>query len=326
MTLPQNVQTVTIPALVTYAGRQNNNKGGNITKLILNKNNKGTMYELPAQQTKLKELVIPDEFSSTNFSMDYCTELKKLYVGSGMVQGSFGLCRNVILDELYISSLKNYLQMPTMEQTQFHSIYIGKPDEIIENKGAYGNVVVDYSWDRLEQERVLVTAEMVSEALKEVTVIKTSAFNGCYTLEGELVIPNTVLEIGKNAFNGCSGLTSITIPNSITSIGDRAFANTKISNSVVIPEGVTTLSGTFEGCRLALIDIPSTCISIGGYTWFNTQIIICRVVTPPTFASTGNSTLGNLYVPDASVGAYQTASGWSAFGDRIKPLSEYVES
>ncbi|MBQ9679031.1 MAG: leucine-rich repeat protein [Prevotella sp.] len=29
--------------------------------------------------------------------------------------------------------------------------------------------------------------------------------------------------IGYSAFEGCSGLTSVTIPNSVTSIGDSAF-------------------------------------------------------------------------------------------------------
>ena len=37
------------------------------------------------------------------------------------------------------------------------------------------------------------------------------------------IIPNTVTSIGGGAFNGCSGLTTITIPNSVTSIGSSAF-------------------------------------------------------------------------------------------------------
>ena len=47
-------------------------------------------------------------------------------------------------------------------------------------------------------------------------------------VEENIVIPSTykglpVTSIGYNAFNGCTGLTSISIPNSVTSIGDSAF-------------------------------------------------------------------------------------------------------
>ena len=38
-----------------------------------------------------------------------------------------------------------------------------------------------------------------------------------------VIINIGVTNVGKNAFCGCSGLTSVTIPNSVTSIGDDAF-------------------------------------------------------------------------------------------------------
>ena len=41
----------------------------------------------------------------------------------------------------------------------------------------------------------------------------------------DLVIPNSVTEIGEYAFYGCESLTSVKIPNSVTSIGKNAFYN-----------------------------------------------------------------------------------------------------
>ena len=40
-----------------------------------------------------------------------------------------------------------------------------------------------------------------------------------------VVIKDGVTSIGRNAFRGCTGLTSVSIPDSVTSIGDNAFSN-----------------------------------------------------------------------------------------------------
>ena len=55
-----------------------------------------------------------------------------------------------------------------------------------------------------------------------VTSIGDEAFNYCTGLTS-ITIPNSVTSIGNSAFYGCTGLTSVTIPNSVTSIGEDAF-------------------------------------------------------------------------------------------------------
>ena len=57
------------------------------------------------------------------------------------------------------------------------------------------------------------------------------------------------------------------------------------------------------------------------------QYAIVKATTPPTLGTNGSMGYGNspIYVPDASVDAYKSATNWSVIASRICPLSEYVE-
>ena len=88
---------------------------------------------------------------------------------------------------------------------------------------------------------------------------------GCKkTASGKLVIPATynglpVTEIDFRAFEGCTGLTSITIPDSVTYIGTEAFKDCTGLISITIPDSVTNLMDyIFANCtNLKTITIPS---------------------------------------------------------------------
>ena len=102
-----------------------------------------------------------------------------------------------------------------------------------------------------------------------------------YTIEGNIsvfqgntivlgtassVIPEWVTRIGDNAFEDCSGLTSIEIPNSVTSIGYNAFYNCTGLTSIVIPSSVTSIEDyAFYNCSgLTSIEIGNSVTSIAG--------------------------------------------------------------
>ena len=65
------------------------------------------------------------------------------------------------------------------------------------------------------------------------TNIVGSAFEGCSGVTS-VTIPDSVTSIGPFAFEGCSGLTSVTIPNSVTNIGSFAFYRCN-PISVIVP-------------------------------------------------------------------------------------------
>ena len=116
--------------------------------------------------------------------------------------------------------------------------------------------------------------------------------------------------IGNNAFNNCSGLTSITIPNSVTSIGNCAFYNCRVLTSISIGSGVTSIGEyAFQNCSgLTSITIPNSVTSIGSSAFNScsglTSITSLATTAPNITSSTFQKvkTNGTLYVPSGSTG------------------------
>lgn len=69
-------------------------------------------------------------------------------------------------------------------------------------------------------------------------------------LLSELILPDTLVNIGERAFYWDSGLTEIVIPEKVTTIGDYAFSCCMQLKSVTIPAGVTSIGDSaFDSCN-----------------------------------------------------------------------------
>ncbi len=78
------------------------------------------------------------------------------------------------------------------------------------------------------------------EIANGVTNIGKDAFNKCINLSS-VSIPESVTEIGTRAFYNCIGLYSIDIPDGVKTIGEEAFAYCYYLEDVKIGDGVTTI-------------------------------------------------------------------------------------
>ncbi len=166
----------------------------------------------------------------------------------------------------------------------------------------------------------VLTYYVKDEAAKTCGVAKNASASG------EVQIPRiakdgntqyTVVEVGREAFQNCINLTSVTLPTTVNAIGDGAFQYCKKLVTVNIPNGVADIPGyTFEYClALSSISLPATMNHVG-YKAFSycksLSQIYCQATVPPVCVAEAFQYVRNctLYVPEKSVAAYKSADLW----------------
>ena len=104
------------------------------------------------------------------------------------------------------------------------------------------------------------------------TTVGGGAFNGCSGLVS-LSIPARVQSVGDGAFAGCSNLTIADMNIGLKTIGSGAFSGCTELVYAVIPDGVTSIgSSAFEGCKkLSSASIPASVTNVGSDVFMNTE-------------------------------------------------------
>lgn len=81
-----------------------------------------------------------------------------------------------------------------------------------------------------------------------VQYIDKNAFKGCVGLE-EINLPENLLEIGKAAFRSCSSLTEVRLPNKVKTVYESAFRDCSGLKAAYVPKSVTDMRPyAFKGC------------------------------------------------------------------------------
>ena len=118
----------------------------------------------------------------------------------------------------------------------------GKIVNNINNPGQFGANIVAHS---------VVDGKCVIEFDGPITKIPKQAFCNCKNLTGDLVIPNSVKEIGILAFADCTGLNgTLTLSNKLEKILGSAFYNSGFTGTLKLPNSLTEIGITaFQNCK-----------------------------------------------------------------------------
>lgn len=155
--------------------------------------------------------------------------------------------------------------------------------------------------------------------LNNVINIKSNCFSQCTGLTN-IYLPQ-VLTISSYCFSGCSSLVNIILPN-VTTLGQTyVFSDCSKLKRIIIPKSLSSGGGGnfFNGCSNLIL--YETSGSIGCNTQ-NLEVLILRkqdqlqALSSVTFIAN----IKEIYVHQELLETYKTATNWSTYADKIKPL------
>ena len=160
---------------------------------------------------------------------------------------------------------------------------------------------------------------IIPSVVNSVTVTKIAG--GFLDGINNIIIPNTVTEIGSNAFENMYNLTNIFIPNSVTSIGEYAFASTSLKN-ISIPNSVTSIGeGAFMYTSINGIFIPNTIKNITA-SLFMYNSSLKNIIIPNSVNSIGGNAFMTTSLEKMVIPNSVNSIGSNAFDDT--PLTEVI--
>ena len=141
-------------------------------------------------------------------------------------------------------------------------------------------------------------AGSIYSILDGVKIIGLYAFGGNNNLVN-IVLPESITDIEREAFYACGSMESITISASVNNIGDMAFVNCSALTSITIGRGVTIMGeSSFTNCP-KLTEVTSLAETVP--------------VTKSKVFYGSNIENATLYVPKASIESYKSTAPWSNF-------------
>lgn len=256
---------------------------------------------------ELKKINLPEKLSSIDdFAFESCKKLEEIIIPENVISiGEYAFEECISLKVIsFPKGIKEIPHSACSNCSALEKINISEGTETIEKLAFSGCLAIEELVLPQSIKKIDYAAFKDCSALKNVVIqnpdcsVDLFAFDGCPKLTdengmkiitGELVkysgnggkveIPETVREIGPNAFREgvemlfrrvieyrpAGSLEEIIIPSSVKTISDSAFKGCTELKKIVVPEGVENIyANAFAGCKnLESVELPSTLKFIG---------------------------------------------------------------
>ncbi len=232
--------------------------------------------------TSLKSVTIPDDVTTIGeWAFEGCTSLISVTIPDSVMtigRCAFKSCTslesvtipdNVIeIGEDVFADCQLLCRIINCPLGYSHS-YLGAPEDVVQ----YADVT--------EEEKVFVVPPGTVNVTRDTLPQKKRKF------VKQIVLPDSVKEIGWSAFKDCTFLTSVTIPNSVRIIGNNAFAGCTSLQSVTIPYGVIEIGErAFCGCTsLTSINISTSVTTIKWMAFADCRLLHRIISCPPGYSA-----------------------------------------
>ena len=137
----------------------------------------------------------------------------------------------------------------------------------------------------------VVDGKCVIEFDAPITKIPAYAFYKCKNLTGDIVIPNSVKEIGNSAFGYCTGFNgTLTLSNKLETIGRSAFLGCSgFKGSLILPNSLTTIGElAFQECEgFTELTLPNALSVIPNQAFYGCKSLSGNLVIPASVKEIG---------------------------------------
>lgn len=184
------------------------------------------------------------------------------------------------------------LMLPAASSLAVSAANTNGPDDILTD-GAFQYVNVDGGYMISKCSASIITKIPAVVNGVPVVAIGENAFTS-FTGVDDLIIPDSVKTIEKNAFYGCAA-SSITLSKNLRTLGEGAFTDCRNISEITLPDSLTVIpESAFRRCDgLTKVNFGSGVTTVSDYAFYECTRVE-KLELPPTLTTIGDQAFGEL--------------------------------